>query len=152
MNDEQLLDKIRKDFRSHLDQPAKLNLEQAAKLSQLLRQCIDIGKYIEDAFMRTRYERTAQDLGDAIFKVSDTYPETQLQPYIDEPMREIYDKSIFLCNVPYCNELFVGRKSQLDELNKKLSSLYKVLVYGLGGIGKTQIALKYSCDSITVLA
>lgn len=43
------------------------------------------------------------------------------------------------------NPKFVGREQQLDELERRLfveGSCTKIAIFGLGGVGKTQIALE----------
>lgn len=51
-------------------------------------------------------------------------------------------------NITAANEYFVGRKSELKELEKLLSTHHKVVVVGTGGIGKTQLVKKFAHEQI----
>jgi len=114
-------------------------------LSKLLEECTDAGKDISDDSTRAGYQRLAKDIGDAIFKVSGKYPEMEIHPYVNTILEA---DSKLLCNLPSCDKFFIGRRIQLQNLSEQLSRHFKVLIYGLSGMGKTPIALRYACKSI----
>ncbi|HEY2669743.1 MAG TPA: tetratricopeptide repeat protein [Rugosimonospora sp.] len=49
---------------------------------------------------------------------------------------------------PGAGELFVGREEALAELARRLAAEASVVVHGLGGVGKTELALRFARDNL----
>jgi tetratricopeptide (TPR) repeat protein len=61
----------------------------------------------------------------------------------------INDISNYVTNVPHFpNSSFVGRGLFLEEIEKSVKSGQPVVLHGLGGVGKTQLAVKYLYNNI----
>jgi tetratricopeptide (TPR) repeat protein len=59
-------------------------------------------------------------------------------------IRTDYRRSKILSNLPPRNPLFTGRETILNSINDALNSRGMVVIYGIGGIGKTQTAVEYA--------
>ncbi|KAJ5021108.1 hypothetical protein J3E73DRAFT_435012 [Bipolaris maydis] len=64
----------------------------------------------------------------------------------EEAIQSVRKKAIY--SIPFLpNKSFVGRKTELDELTEKLmvdGACYRMSIVGLGGTGKTQVALRFA--------
>ncbi len=85
---------------------------------------------------------------EALFRAMDLpVPTGRLEPRRASPRFPGNAPSVF--SVPQRNPNFIGRNPALDELRGQLSSgtasvLLPVALHGLGGVGKTQVALEYA--------
>jgi len=76
-------------------------------------------------------------------------PAPSLQPGSGRPGPRFPGNAPGVFSVPQRNPSFTGRNAALDELREQLASnaaseLLRVALYGLGGVGKTQVALEYA--------
>ena len=79
-------------------------------------------------------------------------PSLAWTPPVREPVQVIPTESgsveSVVCRVPMRNPHFVGREQMLDDLHRRLTSGEQTVVlqalYGLGGVGKTQLAIEYA--------
>lgn len=76
-----------------------------------------------------------------------SHPPKELPKEIQNQIIEV-DKTINIINISQPSPYFVGREQPLEEIKKKFSkneeSLKIQCIVGLGGIGKTQVALQYA--------
>lgn len=76
----------------------------------------------------------------------------ELKPRRDGVRRAILPRPAYLCgtpmptnNLPLANQLFIGREDVLEMLAEKFKAGENILLlYGVGGVGKTQIAKRYA--------
>lgn len=76
---------------------------------------------------RNRY----QNIEELIVKIDNLLPELE---YGKEWIRDAY---------PHVNEYFVGRSEEINGINKMLNTSHRVVVTGIGGIGKSEIVNHY---------
>ena len=53
-----------------------------------------------------------------------------------------------LFSVPFADEGFIGREQELEDLDKLFLNSNKVALTGLGGVGKTRLAVHYAYQQI----
>ncbi|MGB1252955.1 MAG: tetratricopeptide repeat protein [Candidatus Promineifilaceae bacterium] len=85
----------------------------------------------------------------ALVQSGDTVPQMPSKPVADQP--RLRDTSIRPISIPPnsyletpANPHFIGREPLLKQLNHLLEISQRVVLYGPGGIGKTQIALEFA--------
>lgn len=123
----------------------KSSLDNIRKnLYEQLRICIIRGREIQDNFQRIQLQWMAREIGDYIFKLFREYAETLIEPYlVDDNFKNFIVPS-------QRNEYFTNREQQLQEIHQSFTGSHnqtgirKVALCGMGGIGKTQIAIEYS--------
>ncbi|RAO73453.1 uncharacterized protein BHQ10_009465 [Talaromyces amestolkiae] len=96
--------------------------------------------YIEHIDCKFRREKCVENLILKKFKTPIDFATTQTKY-----LRHIAGRIPFRGNIPFHpNERFIKRENELSELEKLLfstKSVSRIAIYGLGGVGKTQIAL-----------
>lgn len=108
-------------------------------------------QYSHFSYLNTDY-RTNSEVGDngydkmhSVIKKSNTEvnspTEKQISPKLDDLPKTVIDNK--LNNIGKSSKLFTGRKDKLKELNESLQKNEIVSVTGIGGIGKTQLTLKF---------
>jgi tetratricopeptide (TPR) repeat protein len=133
-------------LKSQLSQKGEKEAESQDNLKQLLRECTGAGKLIKDTIDRDNLQWTAQEIGDTIFSLTNQYPDIIISPYLGSQSAS----KPLTCNLPQNNPFFTGRDDILqflrDELTKEdaSKSTHKQAISGLGGIGKTQLAVEYA--------
>ncbi|KAI9652559.1 MAG: hypothetical protein M1821_008366 [Bathelium mastoideum] len=111
--------------------------------------------FTEKRYFRLNVEQGLQDIGLAEYKEQGRI-EAATEEYLDHMqqntcehtvrMIQLQTKSRVFCNIPFPrNTRFIGRDELLESLYEKISNNHegqKLAITGLGGIGKTQIALE----------
>ena len=147
-----------------LKQPEKSRRSRKTRiaLKQFLEECIEAGKYISNSIDRADLQWIARQVGDVVFWYTNEYPKTAILPFEPTIAAKTTETELSettpswtkrkLWNVPLpCNPFFTGRQEILDRLQKILLPEGTVAlaqpqaITGLGGIGKTQVALAYAC-------
>jgi tetratricopeptide (TPR) repeat protein len=79
------------------------------------------------------------------------HPTPVLPPTVLERLRRVADRGPLVANLPPRNSMFTGRQDLLERLHANLRPRQAAAVvqqahalYGLGGVGKTQLALEYA--------
>jgi MinD-like ATPase involved in chromosome partitioning or flagellar assembly len=102
---------------------------------------------------RTVVDLTKRDAAQAteeLLQALDRPPKATEHPAARVPEEPRYPRTIpTVWNVPTRNAAFTGRNEALEQLRDQLSGTSKVVVlpvalYGLGGVGKTQVVLEYA--------
>eukprot|EP00898_Chlorokybus_atmophyticus_P006345 jgi/Chlat1/6711/Chrsp5S06988 len=96
------------------------------------------------------WTQTIQDLADVCMNNIEKYDDYQ-DTYVDAIVRDICKRLNRPCLLgkrvnmtPYSDNMhFVGRGKDLADLGHKLSKCGRICIQGMGGAGKTQLALKY---------
>ena len=109
--------------------------EYKATLQDILKRAIKAGKFSSRLGDRHALSMIAYEAGEEIYKDSDFYPRTEI------------DELDILAYYPVPTDYFTGRDDYLKKLHERLSESpgkQKLLaICGMGGIGKTQLALRY---------
>jgi tetratricopeptide (TPR) repeat protein len=77
-------------------------------------------------------------------------PAPELPPTVLERLRRVARREPLVANLPPRNQVFTGRQDLLDQLHASLglgqaaAVVQAQAVHGLGGVGKTQLALEYA--------
>ena len=115
---------------------------QQESLQEKLRFCINSGGSLQDPTKRTQLQWIARGIGDYIFELYGIYSATTILPF-----REKFQASH---NIPYPrNPYFTGRDQELDKIYSffvasKSNDIRSLALVGMGGIGKTQLAIEYA--------
>lgn len=99
----------------------------------------------ENAFVFDE-ERDIQDRSD-LLKIISNLPPEKLKQVVQVLEAEFGDSSQLTkkpTNIPRENYYFTGREEELTVISKALAGAKPVVMHGLGGVGKTQLALKYA--------
>jgi hypothetical protein len=114
-------------------------------LEQLLQQTIEAGSYISSGGERAELEVLARDIADTVFQITKVYPAATVRAPKDERARS---ESV-IHNIPSPpNPAFTDREKELEKLHQllhrggELVAMQTVAVHGLGGVGKTQLAVE----------
>ena len=117
------------------------------ELRILLELTMQAGTYIEKGAERGKLQALAREIGDAIFQIKTEYPNAAIKPLVDEKAR----LTSVIHNLPFArNPVFADRRSELEKLHDwlqeqtGLTMMQTVVVHGLGGVGKTQLAIEYA--------
>ncbi|NCR40005.1 MAG: tetratricopeptide repeat protein [Microcystis aeruginosa W13-11] len=115
---------------------------QLKQLQEKLEFCITGGRSIQDPTERTQLQWIAREIGDYIFGLYGIYMSTTILPLAEQ------DQNFY---VPYPrNPYFTGREGELDAIysffvsSKNSSSVRSLALVGMGGSGKTQLAIEYA--------
>jgi len=99
-----------------------------------------------DEFVDTlAYELKEYQKNNEIKKENEDEKNSNLNPKENLSLRANKDK--YLTDRPKSRSYFIGRADELREINKKLEEQNKLLLRGMGGMGKTEIAKKLFKDS-----
>jgi tetratricopeptide (TPR) repeat protein len=130
------------ELNSHDDNPGN----QQELLQEKLRFCINSGGSIQDPTKRTQLQWIARGIGDYIFELYGIYSATTILPFIENPQ----ENPQAFHNIPYPrNPYFTGRDQELDQIYSffvasKSNDICSLALVGMGGIGKTQLAIEYA--------
>lgn len=132
------------DLQSRLAEQPELSSNDQDDLKQLLDRCIAAGKNISDAIDRESLKWLTREIGDTLFSLTNQYPNIAIASY-----QGVQIPSKLTCNIPARNPFFTGRSNYLKALqqffleDEDRSPLKRQAISGLGGIGKTQVAIEY---------
>ena len=137
-----LLDKLHEDWLKLA--PADAVQEEAQggpllkeQLSALLRRCINAGAGIAEPAERSRLQRLAREIGDALFRVSHKYPDTVISPPGKATRAAVFGRS----RLPVASERFFGREEQLASLDRAWDTVAPekkinvITIVAWGGVG-----------------
>lgn len=87
------------------------------------------------------YENHGQDLIDKIKSLIPKNIENKIEEKISNQLKEEFKQ---LTTLPNINKDFIGRKKELEEIEKRLAQNSLIcIVNGIGGIGKSELSYKY---------
>jgi len=126
--------------------PNEFTEDEKGRLNAMLRQfamSISENKRLIDAIFPAVITEIAISVASIKGTVEDT---NEVSHEIRDELRKITDPDMFKIpnNVPYPIPNLVGREAELMELSNKLERHGAVVVRGMGGIGKTELCLKYA--------
>ncbi|TRT97624.1 MAG: tetratricopeptide repeat protein, partial [Microcystis aeruginosa Ma_OC_LR_19540900_S633] len=126
---------------------------QLKQLQEKLEFCITGGRSIQDPTERNQVQWIAREIGDYIFGLYGIYVSTTILPLAEQdqnfyvPSAE-QDQNFY---VPYPrNPYFTGQDGELDDIysfffsSKNSSNVRSLALVGMGGSGKTQLAIEYA--------
>jgi len=146
-------DKLRDDIQkeSETEFNDQKNIEM---LSGLLSKCIDAGQYITEPGERANLQWIAREIGDTIFRIAKEYPDiiisssfTNKEMFACSEMQNVYSVPNNLNNYRTGTTKYVGRDDVIKILHEQLKVTEQVAITsitGMGGIGKTELALQYA--------
>jgi tetratricopeptide (TPR) repeat protein len=111
------------------------------ELQTCLNECIRLGESIQNTNQREELEKLAREISEYIFHLYGIYPASAITPYLEKPDAKFY---------PYPrNSYFTGREPELNSIQnffqqKEPSEVCIVTLSGMGGVGKSQIAIEYA--------
>lgn len=136
--------KIKKDLPPLLKLRSYNNVSEEHKkcLQGKLGECIHMGLNTQDPTERTQLQWMAREIGDYIFGLYGIYSATTILPLAEQ------DQNFY---VPYPrNPYFTGQDGELDDIysfffsSKNSSNVRSLALVGMGGSGKTQLAIEYA--------
>jgi tetratricopeptide (TPR) repeat protein len=119
-------------------------------LYELLEQVLEAGTYTSSPAERRDLQELARDVADNIFQQTLRYPAATIKA-TSENSRASLQSKLVMHNIPLRrNPVFVDRSEELERLRLELEpaknspAMQIIVVHGLDGIGKTQLALEYA--------
>jgi hypothetical protein len=133
----------------------RLRKKVQTAIKELLSQCEDAGMTLSKPQDRMRLRALVKEIADAMYWRTGEYPTVIIPSYLDilhstssASFRSAPVVKGRLVNVPARNDFFTGREEILSKLHEALRdgerAAVKQAISGLGGIGKTQIAVEYA--------
>jgi tetratricopeptide (TPR) repeat protein len=117
---------------------------QLKQLQEKLEFCITGGRSIQDPTERNQIQWIAREIGDYIVGLYGIYSATTILPLVEQGRN-------FYFYVPYPrNPYFTGQDGELDDIysffvsSKNSSNVRSLALVGMGGSGKTQLAIEYA--------
>jgi tetratricopeptide (TPR) repeat protein len=126
---------------------------QLKQLQEKLEFCITGGRSIQDPTERNQIQWIAREIGDYIFGLYGIYMSTTILPLAEQDQNFYVslaeqDQNFY---VPYPrNPYFTGQDGELDDIysffvsSKNSSNVRSLALVGMGGSGKTQLAIEYA--------
>ena len=90
------------------------------RLRTLLRKCIQAGTEIAEPAARSRLQHLAREIGDALFRFSNKYPDTVISPPREAVVQKVKGPTLKvegLSNLPAAGDRFFGREEVLAILD-----------------------------------
>ena len=134
----------------------EINPDAHSKLVDLVSRCLD--RNVDSRITASELARELQALHAELPGSGSTPADRPPGPQVEQPTRLVSDDDTQLLpekrNLPQnsLGELFIGREAFLDDLRSRLLSEDHAIraiiapqpIYGLGGLGKTQLAIEYA--------